>query len=78
MQRAMFNKGEFYAAVDKVRMRRKLNWKQVAAQSGVTASTLTRIGQGKRPDVDGLAALAFWGGLNLNKFIVPPTEGAYV
>ncbi len=52
-----FDSDAFYAALDGVRRARDLNWKEVAAQSGVSASTLTRMAQGKRPDVDGLAAL---------------------
>ena len=36
---------------------------------GVSASTLTRMAQGARPDVDGLAALAAWSGLNADDFI---------
>lgn len=46
-----------------------MNWKQVAAESGVSASTLTRMAQGKRPDVDGLAALAAWSGLDADGFV---------
>ena len=57
-----FDATGFYGAIDSVRQGRELNWKQVAAQSGVSASTLTRMAQGKRPDVDGLAALAAWYG----------------
>jgi transcriptional regulator with XRE-family HTH domain len=48
---------------------RILNWKQVAAQSGVSASTLTRMAQGKRPDVDGLAALVAWSGLDADDYL---------
>jgi transcriptional regulator with XRE-family HTH domain len=59
----------FYDALDSQRRARNLNWKQVAAESGVSASTLTRMAQGKRPDVDGLAALASWSGLNADDFI---------
>ena len=32
--------------------------------------TLTRMGQGKRPDVDSLAALATWSRLNVDDFII--------
>jgi len=61
--RGWFDSDGFYSALDAVRRARGLNWKQIAAQSGVSASTLTRMAQGKRPDVDGLAALAAWSGL---------------
>jgi hypothetical protein len=35
----------------------------------VSASTLTRMAQGKRPDVDGLAALTTWSGLSASDFV---------
>ena len=59
----------FYEALDASRRARRLNWKQVAGESGVSASTLTRMAQGKRPDVDGLAALAAWSGLATDGFV---------
>ena len=64
-----FDAGAFYEALDATRLARKLNWKQVAAESGVSASTLTRMAQGRRPDVDGLAALAAWSGLSADDFV---------
>lgn len=64
-----FDAEGFYSALDAVRQARKLNWKQIANASGVSASTLTRMAQGKRPDVDGLAALAAWSGLNADDYI---------
>ena len=53
-----------------------MNWKQVAAQSGVSASTLTRLAQGRRPDVDSLAALVTWSGLSADDFVKTPAHGA--
>jgi transcriptional regulator with XRE-family HTH domain len=64
-----FDASAFYDALDGQRQGRRLNWKQVAAESGVSASTLTRMAQGKRPDVDGLAALASWSGLTVDDFV---------
>ena len=64
-----FDSVGFYDALDATRRSRNLNWKQVAAQSGVSASTLTRMAQGRRPDVDGLAALASWSGLKADDFV---------
>jgi transcriptional regulator with XRE-family HTH domain len=64
-----FDADGFYQALDAQRAARKLTWKQVAAESGVSASTLTRMAQGRRPDVDGLAALASWSGLNADDFV---------
>ena len=64
-----FDSEAFYEALNSERQSRKLNWKEVAGQSGVSASTLTRMAQGKGPDVGGLAALAAWSGLNADDFV---------
>lgn len=68
-KKGWFDSDGFYAALDAVRQAGHLNWKQVASQSGVAASTLTRMAQGKRPDVDGLAALCAWSGLDADEFV---------
>lgn len=64
-----FDAEGLYAALDAQRQARKITWKQVAAESGVSASTLTRMAQGKRPDVDGLAALVAWAGLDADDYV---------
>jgi transcriptional regulator with XRE-family HTH domain len=64
-----FNASGFYAALDAERLARRLNWKDVSAASGVSASTLTRLSQGKRPDVDSLAALTAWLGMPVDRFM---------
>ena len=68
-KKGWFDVEAFYEALDAVRLSRRMNWKQVAAESGVSASSLTRIAQGKRPDVDGLAALAAWSGLATDDYV---------
>lgn len=68
-KKGWFDAEAFYAALDAARQARKLNWKQVAGESGVSASTLTRMAQGKRPDVDGLAALVAWSGVDADDFV---------
>lgn len=65
-----FDGSAFYSALDSQRVGKGLNWKEVAAQSGISASTLTRMAQGKLPDVDGLAALIAWSGLNTDDYII--------
>jgi DNA-binding phage protein len=64
-----FDAAAFFAALDAVREARKMTWKQVAAESQVSASTLTRLAQGRRPDVDSLAKLLSWSGLKAEQFI---------
>ena len=55
-----FDVSALHSALDSERVARRLTWKDVSAASGVSASTLTRLSQGKRPDVDSLAALTAW------------------
>ena len=69
MPKGYFDAEAFYGSLDAARRARKLTWKEVAAQSGVSASTLTRMAQGRRPDVDGLAALLAWSGLSADDFV---------
>jgi transcriptional regulator with XRE-family HTH domain len=64
-----FDVDGFYNALDLTRTSRKLNWKQVGAESSVSASTLTRLAQNKTPDAAGLASLAAWAGLNPADFV---------
>ena len=68
-RRGSFDSGAFFAALDGERQARQLTWRKVADESGVSASTLTRIAQGKRPDVDSLAALSAWSGLEVDTFV---------
>jgi transcriptional regulator with XRE-family HTH domain len=68
-RRGHFDAMGFYQALDATRKARDLTWRQVAKEAGVTASTLTRMAQGKRPDVDGLAALTAWSGLKADNFV---------
>ncbi len=78
MPRDQFDAPGFYVALDVERKNRSLTWKKVADEAGVSASSLTRMAQGKRPDVDTMAALASWGRLRVDDFIEqhePSTEG---
>lgn len=64
-----FDSEALYAALNAARLSRQLTWKEVAEAAGVNASTLSRIGHGKKPDVNGLAALLDWSGLKAEQFI---------
>jgi predicted transcriptional regulator len=64
-----FDTKSFYVALDAVRRDNEITWKEVAVQSGVGASTLTRIGQGANPDIEGFARLLSWSGLKAEMFI---------
>ncbi len=69
MPKGQFDAEAFYAALDSQRQSKRLTWKKVAAEAGVSASTLTRMAQGKRPDVDSMAALLTWSGLKADCFV---------
>jgi len=68
-KRGQFDAMAFYEAIDSTRRSRNLTWRKVAGEAGVPASTLTRMAQGKRPDVDSLAALAAWSGLSPDDYV---------
>lgn len=68
-KRGTFDNDAFYSALDAQRQALGYTWRKVAAEAGVSASTLTRMAQGKRPDVDSLAALATWAKLDVDQFI---------
>ena len=66
---SQFDVSALHAALDSERVARRITWKDVSAASGVSASTLTRLSQGKRPDVDSLAALTGWLGMPADRFM---------
>ena len=67
--RGYFDCDAFYGALDEIRKRKGLTWKKLADQTKVSASSLTRMGQGKHPDADSLTMLAAWSGLNPADFV---------
>lgn len=64
-----FNGDAFYRALEATVVARSKSWKQVAEETGVGASTLTRMAQGRKPDAASLAALSAWAGLNPSDFV---------
>ena len=70
-ERSTFDLSGFFSALDAERAARRLSWRRVADEAGVSASTLTRMSQGKRPDVDGLVRLSGWAGLKVEQFTAP-------
>lgn len=64
-----FDSEAFYRALNAVRLSRQKTWKDVAQEAGIAASTLTRMGQGAKPDVNGLASLLSWSKLKAEMFI---------
>lgn len=64
-----FDGEAYYASLARTVKARDLTWKEVGQATGVSASTLTRMSQGKRPDAASLAALSAWSGLNPADFV---------
>lgn len=71
MTRPRLDVAALHAALDRERRSRGLSWRDVAGETGVSAATLSRLAQGKRPDVDGFAALVAWLGLSADEFLRP-------
>lgn len=66
----------FYEALARAVAARGKTWKRVAQETGVSASTLSRMADGRRPDAASLAALSAWSGLNPAQFMLtePPAR----
>jgi transcriptional regulator with XRE-family HTH domain len=69
MPMVKFDNKAFNLVLDTVRGSKGLNWKQVAEESGVSASTLSRIIMGKNPDVDSLVRLVHWCGVDFKHLV---------
>jgi hypothetical protein len=59
----------FYKSLCATIAGRRTNWKAVSADTGVSQSTLSRMGSGRQPDAASLTALSAWSGLNPVDFI---------
>lgn len=58
--RARLRVAALYAALDAERQTRSLSWRQTAKECGLSPSTMTRLANGLRPDVDAFATLVRW------------------
>ena len=64
-----FQASDFYETIASTVSARKMTWKQVSEETGVSASTLTRMAQGRQPDAASQAALSAWAGINPADFV---------
>ena len=62
------------AAVTTVARHRGMSMRDVAAETGLSPSTLTRLTQGQKPDADGLVTLLAWLNAEASEFAVPRDE----
>lgn len=67
-----FDANAFYEALADTVEARKVTWKTVSQATRVSATTLTRMAQGRSPDAASQAALAAWAGLNPADFVRLP------
>lgn len=65
----VFDSEGFFKALESTVMARKLRWKAVSEETGISASTLSRMAQGRGPDAASQAVLAQWAGLNPADFV---------
>lgn len=68
---------ELYRRIDVRRREQGLTWRQLAARLDLSASTLSRMADDKRPEADALVSLLVWldldDGLN---YVIKPKETA--
>lgn len=64
-----FDADRFYKALSATVAARQVTWKQVSSETGVSASTLSRMSSGRQPDAGSFAALSAWSGLNPSDFV---------
>ena len=58
--RHVLDTAALFAAVEAVMRHTKMNLRDVARETGLSPSTLTRMSQGQKPDADGLMSLLMW------------------
>ncbi|MFE5368143.1 helix-turn-helix domain-containing protein [Streptomyces mirabilis] len=66
---------ELHRRLDVRRRQQRLSWRQLAARLDLSASTLSRLADGKRPDADALVSLLVW--LDLDdgvNYVIKPKE----
>lgn len=69
-----FDPQALFAALDRQRTARGLTWTQVAAETGVSAATMTRTKSGGRLEVDGMLAMVRWLGVPVETFVRESTR----
>lgn len=72
MVRTSIDVAALYAAMDAARVGRRLSWRQVAAELELSPSTLSRLANGQKPDVNAFAAMVSWLNLPAERFIADP------
>ena len=71
MPNVEFDFNAFFEALENVRVNKGISWKRLAEEVGMSASSLTRLQQGKKVDVDAVGSLSRWAGLNVDAYYTP-------
>jgi len=58
-----------YGALDSKRNARKMSWRQVAEELGLSSSIFSRLARGSRPDFDSYIRMTEWLGVPLESFV---------
>jgi transcriptional regulator with XRE-family HTH domain len=58
-----------YGALDSKRSARKMSWRQLAEELGLSASIFSRLARGRRPDFDSYIQMTEWLGVPLESFV---------
>ncbi|UJP41060.1 helix-turn-helix domain-containing protein [Cellulomonas palmilytica] len=74
MSKARIDAAALQNALEQARLTKGLSWRQVAAESGVTPSLLSRLRNGYKPDADGFMTLVTWLGLPAEDFLIEEGE----
>ena len=77
MPRTQINVLALYAALDAVREHRKLSWRQLAREVGVSPSTFSRLANRQKPDVDAFLAMVRWLSVPAERFMIDDEETAH-
>jgi transcriptional regulator with XRE-family HTH domain len=64
-----FDAKALYEALDERRSARGMTWAKVAAEIGVSATTVARTRTGGRMEVDGMLAMVRWLGVPVETFV---------
>lgn len=60
----------FACALDGIRFKKRMTWRDIARAAKVSPATVCRIANRKYPDANTLTRLIYWSGLKFEAFIV--------
>lgn len=64
-----FDSRALFAALEAQRVQRGLSWQELSREIGVSVSTMKRLANGGRLEVDGMLAMVTWLGRTVESFL---------